>query len=157
MSSKPNFLSIGALSRMAGCKVQTIRYYEQIGLMPAPGRTSGNQRAYGRTHANRLAFIRHSRELGFPLEAIRELLTLCDSPGRSCAKADSIAHEQLLEVDSRLLRLNALKKELERMIKQCRKRRIADCRIIEVLSDHNQCLSRDHLRPTQSDLGKQTR
>lgn len=73
-------LSIGDLARRSGCKVQTIRYYEQIGLMPEPGRTSGNQRLYGEKQADRLAFIRHSRELGFPLEAIRELLELSDDP-----------------------------------------------------------------------------
>ena len=69
-------IGIGDLSRATGCKVQTIRYYEEIGLMPEPKRTAGNQRRYGRRHVDRLAFIRHSRELGFSLEAICELLSL---------------------------------------------------------------------------------
>ena len=137
-------LTIGELARRTGCKVQTIRYYEQIGLMPAPGRTSGNRRVYREEHASRLAFIRHSRELGFPLEAIRDLLKLSDDPGRSCAEADRIAREQLREVELRLARLAVLKRELERMLQQCGHGRIADCRVIEVLADHSKCLSRHH-------------
>ena len=77
--SKGHF-TIGQLAERTGCKVQTIRYYEQIALMPKAARTAGNQRRYGRWHLERLAFVRHSRELGFSLEAIRELLSLVDNP-----------------------------------------------------------------------------
>ena len=133
--------TIGQLAGRTGCKVQTIRYYEQIGLMPEPLRTEGNQRRYGARHLERLAFIRHSRELGFPLEAIRELLDLADDPHRSCEAADGIARRQLHQVESRIARLLALKTELERMIVQCRGRQIADCRVIEVLADHAHCLT----------------
>ena len=73
-------LTIGALGRKTGTKVQTIRYYEQIGLMPEPDRTEGGQRRYGDNEQDRLAFIRHARQLGFSLEAIRELLDLSDQP-----------------------------------------------------------------------------
>ena len=135
--------TIGQLAARTGCKAQTIRYYEQIGLMPEPVRTEGNQRRYGAQHLERLAFIRHSRELGFSLQAIRELLSLADDPGRSCAAADRIAQRQLAQVESRIARLDALKTELERMIVQCRGGRVADCRVIEVLADHTQCLA-DH-------------
>lgn len=140
--------SIGHLARESGCKVQTIRYYEQIGLMPAPHRSEGNQRRYDHTHAARLAFIRHGRELGFPLEAIRDLLALSDDPDRSCEQADRITSHQLREVQSKIDRLIALKAELERMIAQCRGERIAQCRIIETLSDHShaQCLQAQHDR-----------
>jgi len=137
-------LSIGDLARRSGCKVQTIRYYEQIGLMPEPGRTSGNQRLYGEKQADRLAFIRHSRELGFPLEAIRELLELSDDPNRSCEQADRIARAQLREVEVRIARLTMLKAELERMVRQCGRGRVADCRVIEVLADHAKCVTHDH-------------
>ena len=92
---------------------------------------------------DRLAFIRHSRELGFPLEAIRDLLSLSDRPDQSCAAADIIAKDQLAAVDARIARLTALKSELERMITQCAQGTIADCRIIEVLGDHSHC-SQDH-------------
>ena len=138
-------LTIGRLAREAGCKVQTIRYYEQIGLMPEPARTVGNQRRYGTRHAQRLAFIRHARELGFPLESVRELLSLSDDQDRSCAAADAIAKDHLAAVERRIARLNALKAELERMIEQCKGGRIADCRVIEVVADrsHAHCLT-DH-------------
>ncbi len=79
-------LAIGTLAKRTGTKVQTIRYYEQIGLLPEPGRTEGGQRRYGDEDLDRLAFIRHARQLGFTLEAIRELLDLSDNPSRSCAE-----------------------------------------------------------------------
>ncbi len=137
--------TIGHLSRETGCKVQTIRYYEQIGLMPQPLRTSGNQRRYGHNHVARLAFIRHGRELGFPLDAIRTFLSLADDPNRSCEAADRIARAQLQTVESRITRLNSLKLELQRMIEQCKGGTIAECRVIEVLADHNECLHEDHV------------
>jgi Cu(I)-responsive transcriptional regulator len=139
--------SIGDLARETGCKVQTIRYYEQIGLMPEAVRTSGNQRRYDQRHIERLSFIRHSRELGFPLHAIRELLSLADMPEQSCAAVDAIARRQLVEVERRLTQLAALKSELQRMITQCQADRIRNCRVIEVLAHHDQCLSGDHRAP----------
>ncbi|MGM0586032.1 MAG: MerR family transcriptional regulator [Pseudomonadota bacterium] len=136
-------LSIGKLAAAAGVKVPTIRYYEQIGLLPEPGRSAGNQRLYGRDAVDRLAFIRHARELGFPLEAIRDLLSLSDRPDQSCEAADAIAQVQLAEVKRRIARLEALKEGLERMIRQCEGGRIADCRVIEALGDHSLCRT-DH-------------
>lgn len=137
--------SIGGLARETGCKVQTIRYYEQIGLMPEPVRTSGNQRRYERSHLERLAFVRHSRQLGFSLEAIRDLLNLADKPSQPCQSVDGIARAQLQQVTRRIERLHALKGELERMIDECGHGRISECRIIEVLSDRSHCLTDDHL------------
>lgn len=142
--------TIGRLARETGCKVQTIRYYEEIGVMPAPNRTEGNQRRYGPRHMERLAFIRHSRQLGFPLEAIRQLLSLADSPDQPCETADWIARTQLREVESRIVRLQALKTELHRMVEQCEGGQVADCRVIEVLRDHANCLYEDHLAPEQA-------
>ncbi len=136
--------TIGAAARTAGCKVQTIRYYEQIGILRSPPRTEGNQRIYGQEAVERLTFIRHARELGFPLEAIRDLLSLSDNPEQSCSDADSIAQEQLKSVERRLLRLQRLKIELKRMIKECRGGRVANCRVIEVLGNHALCASDDH-------------
>jgi len=133
--------TIGTLSRRTGTKVQTIRYYEQIGLMPEPGRSEGGQRRYGESELDRLAFIRHARQLGFPLEAIRELLGLSDDPGRNCSAADSIARRQLREVERRIARLEALKAELGRMIAQCHGGTTAECRVLEVLRDHSECLT----------------
>lgn len=140
-------LTIGRAAEAAGCKVQTVRYYEQIGLLPVPPRSGGNQRLYGRGDIRRLAFIRHARQLGFPLQAIRDLLSLGDEPERSCEAADAIAKAQLDDVERRIGRLQALRRELERMIEQCRGGRIADCRVIEVLGDHVLCETSDHAVP----------
>lgn len=144
-------LTIGKLGRAAGVKVPTIRYYEQIGLLPEPERSEGNQRLYSQAAQDRLSFIRHSRDLGFTLEAIRDLLSLSDRPDQSCAAADAIAKAQLAEVESRIARLTALKAELERMVVQCAGGKIADCRVIEVLGNHELCASDHHHRP-EADL-----
>ena len=136
-------LPIGKLARATGVKVPTIRYYEQIGLLPEPGRSAGNQRLYDARARERLAFIRHARDLGFPLEAIRELLSLADDPARPCGAADDIARRQLVAVKARIVRLEALRAELDRMIEQCARGTIADCRVIEVLGDHRLCAG-DH-------------
>lgn len=140
----PAHLTIGRVAEAAGCKVQTIRYYEHIGLLPRPPRSEGNQRLYDRSDIDRLTFIRHARELGFPLGAIRDLLSLVDHPDQSCEAADAIARTQLREVEQRIERLQALKLELHRMIDQCSGGRIADCRVIEALSDHALCISGSH-------------
>ena len=137
-------LSIGTVARRTGCKVQTIRYYEAIGLLPEAARTAGNQRRYGAAHIERLNFVRHARQLGFTLEQIRGLLALADEPGQSCEAADRIARENLEAVEGRIARLISLKTELERMVEQCRGGVVADCRIIEVLADHGKCLAPDH-------------
>jgi DNA-binding transcriptional MerR regulator len=132
-------LTIGKLSKTAGVKVPTIRYYEEIGLLPEAERSAGNQRLYGSATMDRLTFIRHARELGFTLEAIRDLLSLSDTPDQSCAAADQIAKAQLVAVRDRLARLRALEVELERMIAQCAQGTIADCRVIKVLGNHDLC------------------
>jgi DNA-binding transcriptional MerR regulator len=127
--------SIGELAKHTGVKVPTIRYYEQIGLLPAPARTEGQQRRYHSAAMARLAFIKHSRELGFDLDAIRTLLALQDNPEQSCAVADRIAKARLVEVERRIISLTALKSELQRMIEECACGRISECRVIETLAD----------------------
>ncbi|MEK0165581.1 helix-turn-helix domain-containing protein [Phaeobacter sp. A36a-5a] len=134
-------LTIGTLGKRTGTKVQTIRYYEEIGLMPEAGRTAGGQRRYGESDLDRLSFIRHARQLGFGLEAIRELLNLADHPGQSCSNADSIAQRQLKDVADRIARLEALQTELQRMIRECAGGTVAECRVLEVLRDHSECLT----------------
>jgi Cu(I)-responsive transcriptional regulator len=139
-------LTIGDLAKATATKVETVRYYERIGLLPAPERTAGNYRAYGPSHLDRLSFVRHARDLGFSIEAVRDLLRLVDDPNRSCSDADQIARTHLADVDGRIGRLVALKAELERMVTQCEGGRIADCRVIEVLADysHAHCLDPSH-------------
>ncbi|WP_417584828.1 MerR family transcriptional regulator [Pelagibacterium sp.] len=130
---------IGELSKRTGVKVPTIRFYEQIGLMPEPSRTESNQRRYGKAEADRLNFIRHSRELGFEVEDIRTLLAMTAEPQASCHQVDSIARSHLLEIDRRIASLKALKSELSRMVNECGHGRICDCRIVEALADHSHC------------------
>ena len=129
--------TIGQLARETGCKVPTIRYYEQIGLLPEPRRSSGNTRIYGPAHLARLAFILHCRDLGFSQAAIRELLDLIDHPDRSCAAVTEIARAHLDDVDRRIARLAALKSELEHMVRACSGGRVAQCRIVEALADYS--------------------
>jgi len=127
-------LQIGDLARATNTKVETIRYYEQIGLLPAPGRTSGNFRAYSANHLGRLSFIRRARELGFTLDQVRELLGLAEQKRRSCAAVDVIARQHLAHVDRKIEGLRALRDELSSLIEQCGSGTIADCRIIDALA-----------------------
>ncbi len=127
-------LSIGALARATGTKVETIRYYERIDLLPPPARSGGNYRVYDHTHRDRLQFIRRGRDLGFPLTKIRELLRLYDDRDQSCAKVDHIAQRHLAEVERKLADLAALQIELHRLVDQCRHRTVAECRVIEALA-----------------------
>lgn len=137
-------IGIGELSRRSSVKVPTIRFYEQIGLLDAAPRTEGNQRRYGKAEVDRLNFIRHARELGFEVEDIRGLLTMSASPQSSCHEVDSIAINHLKEVDRRIASLTALRAELSRMVDECHRGQICDCRVIEVLADHGQCAHTAH-------------
>jgi DNA-binding transcriptional MerR regulator len=132
MTSKP--VTIGDLSKATNTKVETIRYYERIGLLPAPARTGANYRTYGPSQVGRLSFIRRARHLGFTLEQVRALLSLADQTGRSCEAVDSIAREHLAEVARKIADLHALRKELAAIIGGCGNGTIADCRIIEALA-----------------------
>ena len=137
-------LTIGDLSRRTGCNIQTIRYYEQIGLLAAPPRTEGGQRRYGVAAVQRLGFIRHARDLGFDIAAIRELIALAGEPDRPCVDADRIAQEQLETVRAKIAGLKLLQKELERMLHNCVHGTISDCRVVETLGDHALCASPQH-------------
>jgi Cu(I)-responsive transcriptional regulator len=132
---------IGELARQTSVKVPTIRYYEQIGLLPEAPRSDGNRRLYGSREVERLNFIRHARDLGFEIDDIRELLTMAAQPQSSCHQVDSIANNHLVEIERRIASLTALKRELSRMIEECGHGRVCDCRIIEALADHSQCLA----------------
>jgi DNA-binding transcriptional MerR regulator len=135
---------IGVAAKESGVKVPTIRYYEEIGLLTAPPRSDGNRRLYGQESLTRLTFIRHARALGFDIEAIRTLLELQDEPDQSCARADAIAQARLRDVEQRIASLTALKAELKLMIEGCRHGRVDECRVIEVLADHELCTHQDH-------------
>lgn len=143
--------SIGELAKASGVKVPTIRFYEQIGLLPAAPRTEGNRRFYGTATTQRLAFIKHARQLGFSVEAIRALLDLSDHPDRPCADANRLAERQLAAVEDKIARLSALQSELKRMLSAGCDGQVAECRVIEVLGDHSLC-EHDHAAPEHHQL-----
>lgn len=127
-------ITIGELSRDGGVKITTIRHYERIGLMPSPPRTEGGRRLYEVRHVGRLNFIRHARELGFAVEEVRALLKLADTPELSCKSVEAIARQRLRAVDDKIGSLKRLRTELSRMIGRCEGGRIAECRIVDALS-----------------------
>lgn len=136
-------VAIGVASAETGIKVPTIRYYESIGLLPSLPRTEGNRRLYDRDDLQRLRFIRHARELGFEIDPIRQLLALSGHPSKSCERADEIARTHLADIDHKIARLMALRTEVARMA-ECHSGTVEDCRVIEVLGDHAECLAQTH-------------
>ncbi|GAB4357320.1 MAG: helix-turn-helix domain-containing protein [Oricola sp.] len=131
--------SIGEMARRSGVKVPTIRYYEQLGLIAPAGRTAGNQRRFSRAELDRLAFIRHARDLGLSLDAVRDLLELSEHPEMSCADAHVIATAHLADIRARIARLKRLEAELTRIEASCDAGHAGGCRILHVLSDHGLC------------------
>lgn len=127
-------LSIGELSKATGTKVPTIRFYESIGILPRVPRTASNRRLYDEKVLQKLRFIRHARELGFELDAIRTLLAMQEQPEASCEQADILARTQLAEVEMRIVRLTAMREELQRMLCENQHNKVAECRIIETLA-----------------------
>lgn len=132
-------LTIGDLARTTGVKVPTIRYYEQMGLMDPAERSEGNQRRYTRSERQRLSFIKHARDLGLTIEAIRELIELSSHPEQPCAQADRIAAEQLEAVRQKIAKLRRLETELQRIATHCGGDTIRDCYVIHALADHELC------------------
>lgn len=140
-------LSIGDLARRTGTKVTTVRWYEEVGLLPPSARTSGGHRLYGAAHLARLDFIRHAREFGFPLDAVRSLLDLAARGDEaSCEAAHGIACARLAEVEEKLRRLETLRAELARMVETGCRGAPSDCRILTTLADHDHghCLHAAH-------------
>lgn len=128
-------ITIGDLAKGTGTKVVTVRYYEQIGLLPVPSRTAGNYRTYSNEQMRRLRFIRRCRDLGFTLDQIRDLLRLSSQKDEECGEVDRITAQHLIEVEQKISDLKRLAKELRRLNNCCQGNGIvADCRIIEALS-----------------------
>jgi Cu(I)-responsive transcriptional regulator len=127
-------LTIGDLAKATGTKVVTIRYYERIGLLPAPPRSAGRFRIYRPEHLHRLRFVRRCRDLGFSLDQVRALLGLAAQQDRDCADVDRLAGEHLAEIEGKIADLQRLADELRRISAQCSGGIVADCRIIEALS-----------------------
>lgn len=130
--------AIGELARLSGVKIPTIRYYEGIGLLPAPPRTDGNQRRYDEGALDRLRFIAHAREMGFPMDSVKAMLRLSRHPDEPCEDLDALVADRLMEVEERLSRLGRLRDELTAMLESHHHGKVADCRIIEVLSEQGE-------------------
>lgn len=127
-------LSIGQLAQAADVKIPTIRFYEEIGLLPEPRRAANDRRIYDEAATRRLAFIRHARQLGFSVEAVRNLLDLSDHPERPCGEANLLATRQLQDVEAKIAQLETLRDELRRLVDAACEGQASDCRVIEALA-----------------------
>ena len=125
--------TIGALSKGTGCHIETIRYYERIGLMPKPPRSPGGHRLYQDDHLRRLTFIRRSRELGFTLEEVRGLLRLVDGGSYTCAEVKALTLDHAAEVRRKVADLRKLERVLKEMAAECEGGEVPECPIVDAL------------------------
>lgn len=135
MDRKPfeSGLLIGDIARLSGVQVETIRYYERIGVVPKPARTKGGHRLYSSDQLNRLVFIRRSRELGFSLAEVRTLLDLIDGDEMTCEEVHGITMEHLSKVRQKVADLRRLEKALKELAGHCSKGQVPDCPIVDTL------------------------
>lgn len=143
-------MRIGDLARRADCPVETVRYYEKEGLLPAPRRSAGNYRDYGEAHAERLAFIRRCRSLDMSLPEIRALMAAIELPDGDCAPVNALLDEHIGHVASRIAELKQLKTELDAIRAHCSGEHPArSCGIIRTLARRGEAGSsreRSHVR-----------
>jgi Cd(II)/Pb(II)-responsive transcriptional regulator len=131
-------MRIGELAERTSTPVDTIRYYEKVGLLPAVDRSAGNYRAYGPAQVQRLNFIRRCRALDMSLDEIRALLDFCDAPSRDCGAVNTLLDEHLAHVETRLRDLQRLARELRQLRSACRSPGAAEqCRILRELRQPN--------------------
>ncbi len=126
-------LPIGRLSELTGVNIETIRYYEKIGMLPAPPRTASGRRVYGPAEARTLAFIRRARELGFSLDEIRALIGLAAPDKASCADVRAIAAHHLEDIRAKMADLSKLERLLAKTIARCSGKRVPDCPVLDIL------------------------
>lgn len=112
-------MRIGKLGQATGVDIETIRYYERVGLLPMPVRQANGYRAYGPLHLERLAFIRHCRALDIPLADVRRLLDFLDHPGSDCGDVNRLIDEQIARVRARLRSMQALERQLQQLRDRC--------------------------------------
>ena len=128
-------IRIGELAKQTQCSVEAIRYYEREGLLPPPGRSDGNYRIYGKSHIERLMFIRHCRALDMALDEVRELLRFRDNPAESCGRVNALLDEHIQAVTQRLDELARLKEHLVALRQSCEHAAAAEaCGILRALS-----------------------
>lgn len=130
---KPGGLSIGALSKQSGANIETIRYYEKIGVMPAPPRSAGGYRLYAPDHLKRLGFVRRGRQLGFSLDELRGLLQLVDGHAYTCAEVHALTLKHLTEVRRKIADLRRLEHVMADMVAQCTEDLVPECPVIDAL------------------------
>lgn len=123
----------GVIAKRTGVNIETVRYYERIGLLPAPPRSKGGHRIYDEDLLRRLNFIRRSRELGFTLNEVRGLLLLVDGGNYTCAEVEALTTAHLGEVRRKLADLKRLEKVLREMVAGCEGGEIPECPVIEAL------------------------
>ncbi len=123
------------LARLTGCNIETIRYYENIGVMPEPPRTSKNYRVYDHGHVGRLKFIMRSRELGFGLEEIRELLALVDGGAQTCGEVQTLANTHLASVRAKIADLRRIEDVLASTVARCTGGDVPECPVIDALTE----------------------
>ena len=126
-------LTIGRLALSAGVNLETVRYYERIGLMPAPARTPGGHRCYEPEHAQRLRFIRRSRELGFGIDAIRRLIALSEPGVQACCEVRDMAQDHIASVDAKIADLERLRTVLKQAVADCSEGGRVRCPVIAEL------------------------
>lgn len=112
-------MSIGVLARQTGCTVPTVRYYEEIGLLPPGPRTDAGRRVYDRAAVRRLTFIRRCRDFGFSIEQVRELVGLVDEPQRPCIEVREVAARHLAQLREKLAELQALERGISAFVCNC--------------------------------------
>lgn len=139
-------LGIGTLSRLTSCNIETIRYYERIGLLDPPPRTHGGHRQYDTDQVKRLTFIRRSRELGFTLEEVRELLSLVDGGRYTCEEIRSITLSHLEDVRRKIKDLQKLHKVLKDTASKCSGGKVPECPMIDTLFDTGNVSSQGKIR-----------
>jgi len=143
-------LPIGELSKRTGCNIETIRYYERIGVLRRPARTEGGFRRYNLNDLRRLAFIRRARDLGFTLDEVRALLRLADRRERSCAAVRDLAADHLNDVRAKIADLKKMERILHGMVLQCADGTLPECPLIDALFELKaNALSRDASPPRQ--------
>ncbi|MGH6894952.1 MAG: MerR family transcriptional regulator [Geminicoccaceae bacterium] len=123
----------GELAERSGCNIETVRFYEKQGLLPAPPRTAGGHRDYAFEHLKRLTFIRRSRELGFTLGEVRSLLGLVDGGDWTCAEVRAMTLEHLADVRRKIADLERLARILEEMAARCEGGAVPECPIVDAL------------------------
>ena len=128
-------LSIGKLSKQSGVNIETIRYYEKIGVMPAPGRSANGYRIYGADCLKRLSFVRRSRRLGFSLDEIRGLLRLVDGHAYTCAQVHALTLDHLAGIRRKITDLKRLERVMAEMAAQCSGESAPECPIVDALFD----------------------